>query len=213
MPVLSAFPTHNCVYIGRPDRPLNLPRELPFSVRSYLAQVVALTEPAEVAWYVGRAADELSTRVRAALPQLGARPIELICSSEPGDVDAPRYWADPTRMRQRLRRELRGAMRQNTLWVVGFAAAGQLGILATDRTDVVRSVAAVATIGDEPLARIAAGAQWRTIVHCQRGGRAEDSCLVRFLDSGDTWAWGSGHQGSSLLGLDREPAVAAAAVR
>lgn len=211
VPVLSVFPTHNCVYIGRPDRPLNTPRHVAFSVRSYLAQVVTLTEPAEVSWCVGPAADQLGNRVRKVVPPLGPQPVELICSRDPGDVDRPGYWADPTRMRQRLRRELNGVMRGNTLWAVGFAVAGDLGVLATDSSEVVQSIAAIATIGDEPLARISAGARWRTVVHCARGSREDDSCLVRFRDSGDTWAWGSGHGGSSLLGLDSELAAAAAA--
>ena len=205
VPVLSVFPTHNCVYIGRLDRPLNAPRQVAFRVSSYLAQVVALTEPAEVSWCVGAASEPVRGLVRTPDPRPGQRPIELVCSREPGDVDGPGYWADPARMRQRLRRELRGVMRDRTLQVTGFAVADQLGILATDSPDVLRSLAAIATIGDRPLARISAGEAWRTVVHCRHSSRHADSCVVRFRDSGDTWAWGSGHRAAQLLGLAGEP--------
>ena len=207
MSVLSVFPTLNCVYIGHPDRPLNIPRQLAFSVRSYLAQVVALTEPSEVSWCV----DAVAEQARTIDAPVSRPPVMLACSGNPGDVNWPEYWADPTRMRRRLRRELAGVMHGYTLHMVGFAVAGHLGILATDSPELVRSVAAVATVGDQPLARISAREPWRPIVHCRKGIREDDSCLVRFRDSGETWAWGSGHDGRALLSLDNGLAASAAA--
>lgn len=211
MSALDVFPTLNCVYIGRPDRPLNLPRRLPFGVRSYLAQVVALLEPAEVSWCTGDAAERARTETRTSKPPSGPGPIVLVCSAHPGNVMGPAYWADPTRMRRRLRLELNGVMRGRTLLVVGYSVGDHLGILATDSHDVVRSVAAVASIGDEPLARISAGEHWRTTVHCQRGTRGDDGCLVRFRDTGETWAWGPGHHGRLLLDLSNDLVVSPAA--
>ncbi len=201
MSVLTVFPTLNCVYIGRPDRPLNAPRHAPGGVRNYLAQVAELTEPAEIVWHLDPSSAALTPTIGEAN---GLAPTVVTCWASPSSADADRV-ADPIRLRQRLRKVLNGAMRGRTLHVVPFASGDQLGVLATDHLAVVRSVAEIASIGDEALCRISAGEPWRTIVHCLKDPEPE-SHLVRFADSGETWAHGPHHDARMLLDL-RVPAT------
>lgn len=196
MSILNVLPTLNCVYIGLPDRPLNAPRHTPGRILNYVAQVAALTEPTEIRWQLEPPTECWSNPAPAVDPLNRRDGSTVTCSADGVWGQA----ADPARLRQRLRRGFDGAMRGRALHVVPFAGGDRLGILVTDQPAVVAAVAAIATVGEGPLSRIAAGRQWQTVVHCL-GGDDQESYLVRFAESGETWAYGPDHHATTLLDL------------
>ncbi|WP_439563675.1 phosphoenolpyruvate carboxykinase (GTP) [Microcella sp.] len=166
----------------------------PAEVVSWVTEIAALLEPAEIRWVDG------STRERHELLQLlvstgtieqlnpDLRPYSFlarsaesdvarlesrtfICTDNEADAGPTNNWREPATMRAELEGVMRGAMRGRTMYVVPFAMGpigspmARFGVQVTDSPYVVVSIGTMTRMGDPALDAIARGASWVPAVH------------------------------------------------
>jgi GTP-dependent phosphoenolpyruvate carboxykinase len=206
---LTVLPTLNCVFVGQPDVPLNAPEGVPLSVRGWVAQVAALTQPDSIHWCDGSPAerDELRAEVTTASRSAVAAPHTVVCTLSREDADPGADWVDPVSMRRSLATRFDDCMRGRRLYVVPFSL-GPLGgrlsrlvIQLTDSAEAVLALRDLTWLGAAALDRIKAGGYWLPVVHA--GGPVDaGSQVALFPESREVWAWGgNGLSDGDCLGL------------
>lgn len=164
------------------------------ALRAWVAEIAALTEPAEIVWCDGSRAE--SDRLTKQLVAEGKliklnpewRPNSFLARTDPSDVarveartficttreeDAgpTNNWVAPEEMRTELDGVFAGSMRGRTMYVVPFSMGpvggrlSQLGVQLTDSEYAVLSMGVMTRMGDRVLDLIAAGESWVATVH------------------------------------------------
>ena len=168
--------------------------DIPAAVSAWVAEIAALTTPAQVVWCdgsPGEAEDLIATMLdTGTLIALNPkkRPGSYLARSEQGDVarvesrtficsldreDAgpTNNWQDPDLMRQTLKGLSRGSMSGRTLYVVPFSMGpvtspmARFGVQITDSPYVALSLHMMVRVTTDVLHRIGAGASWVKCVH------------------------------------------------
>ncbi|WP_402462280.1 phosphoenolpyruvate carboxykinase (GTP) [Isoptericola aurantiacus] len=162
--------------------------------RAWVAQIAELTQPDEVVWCDGSAAEkqrlidgmvEAGTLIRLAEDKrpnsylARSNPADVarvesrtfICSEREDDAGPTNNWRDPVPMRAELDDVFRGSMRGRTLYVVPFSMGpvggpiSQVGIELTDSPYVVVSMHVMTRVSERVLDLIDGGQQWVPAVH------------------------------------------------
>lgn len=217
MSALTVLPTLNCVFVGQPDVPLNAPDGVPLSVRSWVAQVAALTQPDSIHWCDGSAAERelLRAEVTTGARSAPTAPHTVVCTLTREEAGPDVDWADPVTMRRRLATRFDDCMRGRRLYVVPFSL-GPLGgrlsrlvIQLTDSAEAVLALRDLARLGAAALDRVIAGGYWLPVVHTTGPAEASSQIAV-FPESREVWAWGGdGLAGGDCLALGTAAALAA----
>ena len=159
---------------------------------AWVTDMAALTEPDEITWIDGSAAewDRLTEKLVQAgtFVRLAAKPNSFYCASDPDDVarvedrtficsvdesdaGATNNWMAPAEMKTILTDLYRGSMRGRTMYVVPFcmgpfdAQVPMLGVEITDSEYVVASMRIMTRVGTGALELINSGRTWVKALH------------------------------------------------
>jgi phosphoenolpyruvate carboxykinase (GTP) len=164
------------------------------SVPQWVAETAKLTQPSEIIWCDGSAAEwqELTELLVSSGTLIRLNPdlrpnsflartdpadvarVEdrtFICSAHEEDAGPTNNWRDPQWMKNLLRSRFKGSMRGRTMYVVPFSMGpigspqARFGVEITDSPYVVLNMHIMTRVSTEVLNRIEAGAEWVPALH------------------------------------------------
>ena len=164
------------------------------SVQQWVAETAKLTQPSEIIWCDGSAAEwqqltdllvssgtliRLNPDLRPNSFLARTDPADVarvedrtfICSAHEEDAGPTNNWRDPQWMKNLLRSRFKGSMRGRTMYVVPFSMGpisspqARFGIEITDSPYVVLNMHIMTRVSTEVLDRISAGAEWVPALH------------------------------------------------
>jgi phosphoenolpyruvate carboxykinase (GTP) len=164
------------------------------SVQQWVSETAKLTQPSEIIWCDGSAAEwqeltellvssgtliRLNPELRPNSFLARTDPADVarvedrtfICSTHEEDAGPTNNWRDPQWMKNLLRSRFKGSMRGRTMYVVPFSMGpldspqARFGIEITDSPYVVLNMHLMTRVSTEVLNRIEAGAEWVPALH------------------------------------------------
>jgi phosphoenolpyruvate carboxykinase (GTP) len=201
----------------------------PEAVERWVADVVALCEPDEVAWCDGSEAERERLEKKAVLegtllplhqtklpgcfyhrsaPGDVARTEHLtfICSKKRDDAGPTNNWMAPDEAHSRLRPLFKGAMRGRTLYVVPFIMGPArsfftlAGVQITDSVYVALNMRIMTRMGDLAWKHLGPSGSFTKCLHSLGDLSPERRYVCHFPEDNEVWSIGSGYGGNALLG-------------
>ncbi len=208
---------------------LKFPATAPESLRRWVEQVAARTQPAGVHWCDGSDAEyrELERRMLASgeLLTLNERAfpgchlhrshpsdvarvehLTFVCTEREADAGPNNHWMAPADARRKMDALFEGCMRGRTLYVIPYCMGpidspySRCGVEITDSAYVAANMQLMTRMGAPALARIAKDGTFVRGLHSIGDLDPERRFIMHFPESLEIQSFGSGYGGNALLG-------------